>query len=140
MSKNDFHHLEHPLSTVFFLSFIAIKIGNIIKKKRPADVRNRVKNHNLIGSITFQQPHILTRLPPLQNNLQLRLPQPYQNQMGSNLDFQNQMGSNLDFKTKWGQILTSDIKQSRSFPYCNLTFLSSTINVFNLPTAFDIAE
>ena len=39
-----------------------------------------------------------------------------------------------------GQILTSDIKQSRSFSICNLTFLSSTINVFNLPTAFDIAE
>ena len=41
---------------------------------------------------------------------------------------------------KWGQILTSDNKQSRSFSNCNLTFLSSTINVLNLPTAFDIAE
>ncbi|MBB1408225.1 hypothetical protein [Pseudoalteromonas sp. SG44-17] len=46
----------------------------------------------------------------------------------------------IDKKPKWGQILTSDIKPSRSFSYCNLTFLSSTINVFNLPTVLDIAE
>ena len=39
-----------------------------------------------------------------------------------------------------GQILTSYIKQSRSFSYCNLTFLSSSINAFNLPTVLDIAE
>ena len=44
------------------------------------------------------------------------------------------------WKVERDQILTSDIKAHSSISNCNLTFLFSLINPFNLPTALDIAE
>lgn len=60
----------------------------------------------------------------------------YAYQAGNDLHWKQ---TKIEIKEK-GQILTSHIKQSRSFSYCNLTFLSSSINAFNLPTVLDIAE